>query len=72
MLPVSTQRVRATEHSPRDRRHILERRHGLAEIVERGAVVLVKRLRVNLLHPECVLMTLAENASRHGNRFAQQ
>jgi len=27
--------VRAAEHAPRGRRHILERRHGLAEIVER-------------------------------------
>ena len=33
--------VRATEHSPRGPFRFLERRHGLAEIVERGAVVFV-------------------------------
>ena len=31
------ERVRATEHAPRDSFQFLERRHGLAEIVERGA-----------------------------------
>ena len=30
-------RVRATEHAPRGPFRVLERRHGLAEIVERGA-----------------------------------
>ena len=34
-------RVRAAKYAPRGRRHILERRHGLADIVERGAVVVV-------------------------------
>ena len=33
-------RVRATKHAPRDPFRILERRHGLAEIVERGGGVL--------------------------------
>ena len=33
--------VRATEHAPCGRLHLLERTHGLAEIVERGAVVAV-------------------------------
>ena len=31
------ERVRAAEHAPRDPSRVLERRHGLAEIVERGA-----------------------------------
>ena len=31
--------MRATEHAPRDPFNFLERRHGLAEIVQRGAVV---------------------------------
>ena len=44
--------MRATEHAPRDPIHVLERRHGLAEVVERGLVVPVKRLRVNRPHPE--------------------
>ena len=34
--------MRATEHAPRDRFHVLERRHGLAQIVERGSGVLVE------------------------------
>ena len=33
-------RMRAAEHAPRGRFDILESRHGLAEIVERGAAVL--------------------------------
>ena len=36
-------RVRAAEHAPRDSLNFLERRHGLAKIVERGAVVCVER-----------------------------
>ena len=33
-------RVRATEHAPRGPFYLLERRHGLAEIIERRARVL--------------------------------
>ena len=44
--------MRATEHAPRDPCHVLERRHGLAEIIERGAIVAVKRHRENPLHFE--------------------
>ena len=32
--------MRSAEHAPRDPFHVLERRHGLVEIVERGAGVL--------------------------------
>ena len=32
-------RVRAAKHASRDRFYLLERRHGLAEIVERGTVL---------------------------------
>jgi hypothetical protein len=39
--------VRATEHAPRGPFSVLERRHGLAEIVERGTDVQAERLRVN-------------------------
>ena len=38
-LKCSCERVRATEHATRNPYRVLERRHGLAEIVERGAVV---------------------------------
>ena len=34
-------RVRTAKNAPRDPFHVLEGRNGLAEIVERGAVVLV-------------------------------
>jgi len=65
-------RVRTAEHAPRDRFYLLERRHGLVEIVERGARVLVERRRVNQPHPEREVMTITENASCHGRYFAQQ
>ena len=64
--------VRATENAPRSPFHILERRHGLAEIVERGVVVPVERRRVTQSHLERVLMTLPENAPRHGDRLSKQ
>ena len=35
-LDHSEERVRATEHTPRDPFRVLERRHSLVEIVERG------------------------------------
>ena len=38
--------VRATEHAPCDPFRVLERRHGLTDIIERGVVVLIERLRV--------------------------
>ena len=41
-------RVRAAKHAPRGPFRVLERRHGLAEVVERGAGVRVERLPVNL------------------------
>ena len=39
--------MRATERAPRDPFHVLERRHGLVEIVDRGTGVHAERLRVN-------------------------
>ena len=44
----------------------------LADIVERGGGVLVERARVIPPQIERHIMTLAENASRHGHFFAQQ
>ena len=49
-LKARRERVRATKDAPGDPLHVLERRHGLAEIVERGASVLVERHRVT--HPD--------------------
>ena len=43
-LNVQCERVGAAEHAPRGPRRVLERRHGLAEIVERSTGVLGKRL----------------------------
>ena len=62
---------RATEHA-RGPFRVLERRHGLAAIVERGGGVLVERPRVIEAHPEREMMILSEDASRYGQRFAQQ
>ena len=46
------ERVRASEHTLRDPFRLFERRQGLAEIVERGAVVPVERRRVSPPHSE--------------------
>ena len=43
----SCHRVYATEHAPSGPFRLLQRRHGLAEIVERGSVVLVECTSVN-------------------------
>ena len=66
------ERMRTAEHAPPDPFRVLERRLDLAEIGERGGGVVVERLRVTPPHPERELMTIAEDASRHGHRFAQQ
>ena len=66
------ERMRATEHAPRDPFYVFEHRHGLAEIVERGAGVLAERPRVSPSHPERGVITISENASRHWHRSAQQ
>jgi hypothetical protein len=63
--------VRATEHASCDPFYFLKRRHGLAEIVERGAVAPGERLRINPTHPECGL-DIPEDASRHGHHPAEQ
>ena len=64
--------MRATEHAPGSLLRLLERRHGLAEIVERCAVVSEERLGVSPPHLEHESIILAENASRHGYGFVQQ
>ena len=63
-------RVRISEQAPRNRLHVLERNNCLAEVVERGGGVVVERHRVTQPHPEREVMTLTEDASRHGYRFA--
>ena len=64
--------MRATEHAPRGRFYLLERIYGLAEIVGRGAGVVVERQRVIPPQSERIRMTVAADASRHEHRFAQQ
>ena len=49
-LDLHSVRVRAAEHAPSDPFRVLERRHGLAEIVERGVGVLGGQ-RHRLEHP---------------------
>ena len=65
-------RMRATEHAPRGPFRLLERIYGLAEIVERGASVVVDCQRAIPPHPDRSLIILSEDASRHGHHFAQQ
>ena len=71
-LTIPCGRVRATKHAPHDRHCLLERRHGLAEIAERGACVKVERLPVNTPQPKRMFTSLAKNASRHEYGFVQQ
>ena len=66
------ERERATERAPRDPFRLLERRHGLAETVERGVGVPVERLPVTSHHPERELMRRPENTPRRGYHFFQQ
>ena len=65
-------RVCASEHAPRDRSYLLERRHGLEEFVECGAFVTVERHRASPSHPERGLITLTKKASRRGRKLAQE
>ncbi|CAH0380099.1 unnamed protein product [Pelagomonas calceolata] len=50
----------------------LERLHGFADMVERGASIQVERTRVTVPHLERDSMPFSENASRHGHHFAHQ
>ena len=66
-------RVRgASEHAPRDSCRVLERRHGLAEMIKRGVGVQVEHPRVIRPDSERECIILAEDAPCHGHRFAQQ
>ena len=65
-------RVRATEHAPRGPHCLIERRLGLAEIVERRTSVIAERIGVNLLHRERESIILSENTARDWDSFAQQ
>ena len=71
-LMCSCGRVRAAEDAPRDPFRLLERRHSLAQIVERGIVVLVERLRITPTHQEREVMVISKDASRHWHCFEQQ
>ena len=65
-------RVRATKHAPRCPCRLHERRHSFAEIAERGAVVLIDRLRESLLKRERAVITITENALRNKHPLAVQ
>ena len=70
-LKSSYNRMCAAEDAPRSPRRVFERRHGLAEIIERGTVVLVERLRVHKPQPERERIILIEDASRDGGPSAR-
>ena len=52
VLNCRCERMRATHHAPSDPCSVLERVHGLAEIVERGGGVLVERPRVGWIYAQ--------------------
>ena len=64
--------MRDSEHAPRGPFCLIERLHGLAEIIKRGVGVRVERNCVTQPHLERGFITFSENASRHGNIFAHQ
>jgi hypothetical protein len=66
------ERVLATKHAPSNPCRIIERRHGLAEIVERGAFVSVERMRINPTHLEREFIIISDNALCYGYLSAQQ
>ena len=65
-------RVRGAKNAPRNPCGVLERRHSLAEIVERGGGVVVEILRVKRILFERLSMFFSESASCHGDPVAQQ
>ena len=70
-LNMNNERVRAAENAPRGPFYVHERRHGLADIVERGARA-AKYLTVKPPHPKREIMTISQNTPRPRYRFAQQ
>ena len=71
-LNIHRERVRPPKHTTRGPFYLLERRNGLAEIVERRAVDLAEHPPVIRPQPEREFSILSANASCHGNRSAQQ
>ena len=65
-LDLRYERVRAAKDAPRNPCRVLERRHGFADITERGAGVHVERPRVIDPHRERQIMSFPETASRCG------
>ena len=72
MFNLLYERVRATEHAPRGPFRVLERRHCLAEVVERGVGVPDERYSIIHTHHERESMSFSKNASRYGYCFAHQ
>ena len=63
--------MKPSEHALRGQRQFLEPPHGLEEIVECRAGVVVEHCCVIPPHPDRDFMTLAKNALRHGYHLAQ-
>ena len=72
LLDLRYARVKFTEHAPDNPCRVLERRHGLVEIGERGGVVHVERSRVKRPDIERDLILATEDASSHGHYFSRQ
>ena len=70
LLNPDCDRVRGTKHATTYPFRVFERRHGLADIVERGAVVFGERDRRNPPQSEREYITITEDTLRDGYRFA--
>ena len=64
--------MRAAQHTTRGPFRLLERRHGLTEIVERSVAALAEHPPVIRPHTETDFIAFSEDASRYGYRSAQQ
>ena len=64
--------MRVAKNAPRGPFYVLERFHGLAEIVECGAGVPEERPDVIPPRLERKIMRITEGSSRHGSRFAHK
>ena len=69
LLNLRYERMRPAEYAPRGPCSVLERRHCLADIVERGAGVIDEHRRIRPHHPERGFITLSKNSSHHWHYF---
>ena len=71
LLNSGYKRMRAAKDALRSPFRLLKHRHGLAEIIQSSAFVIVERDRAIPHQPECVFIRFTAKTSRYGYRFAK-